>query len=148
MIALIAFLLSLVFLFLASMHIYWALGGRWGSDAAIPAKEDATKVFTPGPLPTLIVAVGFLVLGLLVLITSRVIEYELPPVIDHYALWFITAVFFLRAIGDFKYVGFFKKITKTKFAQNDSRFYSPLCLVIAILTAILAWFQPLTALCI
>lgn len=37
---------------------------------------------------------------------------------------------------------------ETKFAKNDSRYYSPLCLVIAILTAILTWNQPLTALCI
>lgn len=148
MMPLIAFILFLIFLFLASMHIYWALGGRWGGDAAIPAKEDSTKVFTPGPLPTLIVAAGLLLLALIVLITGRVIEYELPAVIDHYGLWFIAALFMLRAIGDFKYVGFFKKITKTKFAKNDSRFYSPLCLVIAILTAILAWNQPLTALCI
>jgi hypothetical protein len=148
MMPLIAFILFLIFLFLASMHIYWALGGRWGSDAVIPAKEDATKVFKPGPLPTLIVAAGLLLLALIVLITGRVIEYELPPIIDHYALWFIAAVFLLRAIGDFKYVGFFKKITKTKFAKNDSRFYSPLCVLIAILTAILALFQPLTSLCI
>jgi formate dehydrogenase maturation protein FdhE len=36
---------------------------------------------------------------------------------------------------------FFKKITKTRFAQNDSRFYSPLCLVISILTIILALYK-------
>jgi hypothetical protein len=141
MIAFVAVILFLVFLFLASMHIYWALGGRWGGEAVIPAKEDATKVFTPGPLPTLIVAAGLLVAGFLVLITARLIDVRLPRFIDRYALWFIAGVFMIRAIGDFKYVGFFKKITKTKFAQNDSRFYSPLCVVIAILTLILALYK-------
>jgi hypothetical protein len=137
----IALILFLVFLFLASIHIYWALGGRWGGEAVIPTKENAEKLFAPGPLPTLIVAAGLLLLGLLVLIISGVIEFQLPGFIDRNALWFIVAVFMIRAAGDFKYVGFFKKITKTKFARNDSRIYSPLCLVIAILTAILALYK-------
>lgn len=137
----IAVVLFLVFLFLASMHVYWALGGRWGGEAAVPAKDDNTKVFSPGPLPTLIVAAGLLLLALVVLASARLIAFQLPAWINHYALWIIAAVFVLRAIGDFKYVGFFKKITKTRFAQNDSKFYSPLCLVISILTIILALYK-------
>lgn len=147
MITFIAVILFLIFLFLASIHVYWAFGGRWGGEAAVPTKEDATKVFTPGPLPTLIVAAGLLLLGLLVLITSEVIDYKLPKIIDRNALWVIAALFIIRAIGDFNYVGFFKKITKTKFARNDSRFYSPLCLLIAILALILFLFKPLPIIC-
>jgi hypothetical protein len=134
----IAVVLFLVFLFLASMHVYWALGGHWGGEAAVPTKEDNAPVFKPGPLPTLIVAAGLLLLGLVVLVSAGLIAIRLPVWINHFALWIIAAVFVFRAIGDFKYVGFFKKITKTKFAQNDSKFYSPLCLVISILTIILA----------
>ena len=141
MTAAIAVVLFLVFLFLASMHVYWALGGRWGGEAAVPTKDDNAKVFTPGPLPTLVVAAGLLLFGLIVLMSSKLIAFPLPAWITHYALWLIAAVFVFRAIGDFKYVGFFKKITKTRFAQNDSRFYSPLCLVISILTAILALYK-------
>jgi hypothetical protein len=43
----------------------------------------------------------------------------------------------LRAIGDFNYVGFFKKIKHTKFGKNDTKYFSPLCLTIGVLTIIL-----------
>ena len=44
----------------------------------------------------------------------------------------IGIIMLIRAVGDFKYVGFFKKIKGTIFAQNDTHFYSPLCLLISI----------------
>jgi hypothetical protein len=137
----IAIILFLVFLFLASMHVYWALGGRWGGEAVIPSKDDNAKLFTPGPLPTLIVAAGLLLLGSIILVSAGLIPFALPTWLGNYALWIIAAIFMLRAIGDFKYVGFFKKITKTRFARNDTRYYSPLCLVICTLTIILALYK-------
>ncbi len=36
-----------------------------------------------------------------------------------------------RAVGDFKYVGFFKKLRDSRFATLDSWLYSPLCLLLA-----------------
>lgn len=141
MIISIALILFLVFLFLASIHVYWAFGGHWGGNAVIPTKEDNAKMFTPTPLPTLIVALGLLLMGLIILASTRVVPFNLPAWIDHYGIWFIAAIFFLRAIGDFRYVGFFKKITKTRFARHDTRYYSPLCLVICILAIILAFYK-------
>ena len=141
MITIIAVALFLIFLFLASIHIYWALGGRWGGEAAVPAKNENTKLFTPGPLPTLVVALGLLLLGSIILIKAGLIAFHLPLSIDRYAVWFIAAIFILRAFGDFRYVGFFKRITKTVFAQNDTRYYSPLCMVIGILAIILALYR-------
>ncbi|WP_367946795.1 DUF3995 domain-containing protein [Leptospira santarosai] len=45
----------------------------------------------------------------------------------------LSAMFLFRAIGDFRLVGFFKKIRGTKFAKNDTAFFSPLCLLLSIL---------------
>jgi hypothetical protein len=45
--------------------------------------------------------------------------------------WLLALMLFLRAIGDFKLVGFFKQPSASAFAKNDSRFYSPLCLFLA-----------------
>jgi Protein of unknown function (DUF3995) len=50
----------------------------------------------------------------------------------NYGLVVISLLFFLRAIGDFRYVGFFKKVKQTVFARLDSKYYSPLCLFIAV----------------
>ncbi len=36
-------------------------------------------------------------------------------------------------MGEFKYVGFFKKIKMTHFGKRDSNFFSPLGLIIAIM---------------
>ncbi len=51
--------------------------------------------------------------------------------------WLIASIFIIRAIGEFNYVGFFKKIKYTQFGRNDTKYYSPLCLIIGILTIII-----------
>jgi len=138
MTTIIAIILFLIFLFISSIHIYWAFGGNWGSDAVLPTKDDNnTKVLNPSILPTLIVALGLLGFGLLILIISGLIAFVIPQWLSKYGLWIIASIFTLRAIGDFKYVGFFKKIKLTKFGKNDTKYYSPLCLTIGILTLIL-----------
>ena len=75
----------------------------------------------------------------------------------------------MRAIGDFRLVGFFKfvglnvrfspfsletnlkksklfedriygkKIWSSKFAENDSKYYSPLCIFISVLAVVIYW---------
>jgi hypothetical protein len=52
--------------------------------------------------------------------------------------WVIAVVFFVRAIGDFKWIGFFKRRTGTRFAALDSALYSPLCLSLAVACTLLA----------
>ena len=42
------------------------------------------------------------------------------------------AVTTVRAVGDRKYVGFFKRVRDTEFARRDSRIYSPLCLLLGL----------------
>ena len=128
-----ALLLFLIFLLLSSIHFYWALGGRWGSEAVIPVKDSNVKALMSGPLPTLIVAFGLLAFGFFILIKSGLINISLPLWLEKSGLWIIAGIFILRAIGEFKYVGFFKKIKLTKFGQNDTKYYSPLCLLIGIL---------------
>lgn len=130
-------LLFLVFAFLSAIHFYWACGGRWGSQAVFPTKNDHVKPEMPGVLPTLIVASGLLVIGLFVINQSGLIHFSIPLWLDAFGLWIIAGIFTLRAIGDFNYVGFFKKIKHTKFGINDTKYYSPLCLTIGILTLII-----------
>jgi glucan phosphoethanolaminetransferase (alkaline phosphatase superfamily) len=138
MITAIAIILFLIFLFISSIHFYWAFGGKWGSDAVLPTKNDnITKVLNPSILPTLIVAFGLLGFGLFILVMSGLITFDTPMWLSKYGLWIIVSIFILRAIGDFNYVGFFKKIKQTKFGKNDTKYFSPLCLIIGILTTIL-----------
>lgn len=134
----IAIILFLIFLFISSIHFYWAFGGQWGSDAVLPTRADNnTKVLNPSILPTLIVAFGLLGFGLFILVMSGLISYNIPQWLNNYGLWIIVSIFTLRAIGDFNYVGFFKKIKHTQFGKNDTKYFSPLCLTIGVLTIIL-----------
>jgi len=140
MIPVIAISLILIFSFLSALHVYWALGGKWGTSAVIPAKDNHTKVIMPGTIPTFIVAFGLLFFGAVVFLNSLDTNAGHIPgigLIHRYGLGAIAAVFILRAIGDFNYIGFFKKIKTTRFARNDSRYYSPLCLIIGILAILL-----------
>ena len=134
MILISSILLFLIFLFILSIHFYWGFGGKWGNGAVIPTKDDNIKVAIPGLLPIFTVAFGLLIFGFFVLIKSGMIDFKLPLWLDKYGLAVTSGIFMLRAIGDFNYVGFFKKVKKTKFGQNDTKYYSPLCLFIGILT--------------
>lgn len=95
----------------------------------------------PGSIPTFIVGFGLLVFGLFVLQKGGLLNFTIPAWLDSYGLWIMAGIFIVRAIGDFKYVGFFKKIKHTAFGQNDTKYYSPVCLIIGVLTILLVVIQ-------
>lgn len=141
MTTIIAILLFLIFLFLSGIHFYWGFGGKWAYGAVIPTTSDNVKVMHPSVFSTFVVALGLLAFGLIALMNGVTLSIEFPSwskVIFDYGLWVVAGIFALRAIGDFNYVGFFKKNRQTNFAQNDTKYYSPLCLIIVILVMLLA----------
>lgn len=115
--------------FISGLHFYWVFGGRWGGSAAVPSKPGGVAVFVPRTAETLGVAIIIIAVGLLLLAQNDFLSVY-PP--NHYTKWgclVCALVFLVRAIGDFRYVGFTKRIRGTVFATNDTRFYSPLCLL-------------------
>ena len=118
--------LAMILASLSLLHAYWALGGRWGVEFTIPVVEGR-RAFTPSPLAT------WAVCGLLALAVGLVARRS--PLIG---IWGLAVVFLLRAIGEFRMVGLFKSIKDTDFARWDTRLYSPLCLLIALLAAAVA----------
>lgn len=134
----IGLILVFIFIFLAGIHIYWGFGGKWGNDAAIPTTENNKKVIHPKLKECMVVAIALLSLSVIVLVKSEIIAFGFPNWLLEYGLWIISILFIIRAIGEFKYVGFFKKVKTTKFAQMDTKYFSPLCLLISILAMTLA----------
>ncbi|MDY8138547.1 DUF3995 domain-containing protein [Aquimarina sp. 2201CG5-10] len=126
-------LLSLLFFVLGLIHLSWVFGGKFGFEASLPTKENGERVLNPKKLDSAVVGLGLMVFGLFYLSKSGIIDYDLPSIILNYGSWIIPAIFILRAIGEFKYVGFFKRVRQTKFGKLDTLFFSPLCLVIGIL---------------
>jgi len=133
----IGYILIVIYLALAGIHICWGLGGKWGLDTAIPTQENGKKVISPGPFECLMVAIGFAGAAVFILIKVGIISINLPHWLSKYGLWILAVIFIARAIGEFKYIGFFKTVRTTRFGQLDTRFYSPLCMFIGFLDVIL-----------
>jgi hypothetical protein len=133
----IPFILAFIFFTLSAIHIYWGLGGKWGTEAVIPTTKENQNSIMPGKLATFAVAIGLFALGIFICIKAEWLTLPIPFFISDYGLFAIGFVFLSRAIGEFKYVGFFKSIKNTKFAYYDTRYFSSLCLVVAILS--IAW---------
>jgi hypothetical protein len=116
---------------IAAIHIYWALGGRAGKSAAIP-ERNGRPVIRPGALTTLFVAVALLIAATVVAMQAGLIlpgAFQPGVRILSVAL---ACVFLARAIGDFRYVGFFKRIVGSRFARLDTWVFSPLCVLMAV----------------
>lgn len=123
-------LLTIIFLTISLFHLYWAFGGTVGKTESVPVTEKGTLLFQPGFMSCLVVGIGFLLLIFLLYLPSLDL---VPERFSRGILWLVMGVFLLRVIGDFHYVGLFKKVKNTTFSRNDNRYFVPLCFLIALL---------------
>jgi hypothetical protein len=115
----------------SAVHVYWVLGGKRGFDAAIPHVNGA-PTFVPGRGLTFVVALMLACIALLALWRDGVITLPIPFSVARALTPLVTLIFLARAVGDFRLVGFTKKIRGSRFARQDDLFYSPLCVVLAL----------------
>ena len=131
MITVFSLLLSLIFPVLAIIHFNWFFGGAFGFEVSLPTKESGERVLNPKKIDSVIVGLALLAFCCFYFYKSGITALFLPHWIMEYTSWIISFLFFIRAIGDFKYVGFFKKVKQTTFGEMDTTYFSPLCLVIS-----------------
>lgn len=124
--------LAVIFLLLSAIHFYWAFGGKWGIDVAIPTNDNSIQTLKPPTIATIIVGIGLLLFGLFYMAQIEFFSAKLPSWLPLYVGWILPSIFLLRVIGDFKYVGLFKKIKMTKFAKSDTKYFIPLCAFLAL----------------
>lgn len=121
--------LTVSFIIIAVFHIFWALGFKSNIQNVVPV-INAEPVFTPGPIATFLVAMvlfGFAGVSLALGFPDKIpANYLYAIKIAGFAIGIILLV---RAVGDFKYAGFFKKIKGSNFAKYDYWLYSPFCLI-------------------
>lgn len=127
-------LLCLILLALASIHFYWAAGGRIALAGSVPSDGDE-PLFTPGPLATAVVGCALVVAASIAALRGELFLAGAPDWLPMLGTWVLAFVFAGRALGDFRYFGFFKRVRGTLFARRDSRIYSPLCAAISLLAA-------------
>ncbi|HEY6186207.1 MAG TPA: DUF3995 domain-containing protein [Pyrinomonadaceae bacterium] len=133
-------LLAAVFAVLSLFHIYWALGGRVGSGATVPV-VGGKQTFNPSPAGTLLVAAALLLAMFTVLGQAELLTAAIPKWIFRWGTCVLALLFFLRAVGEFKLVGFFKRASATRFAYWDTWLFSPLCLLIAVMAFALVYTE-------
>jgi hypothetical protein len=91
----------------------------------------------PGKGATIIVAVGLMVLALITIGSQGWLDKYVKRALFSYGTLIIAIIFLVRAIGDFKFIGFFKTVKWTRFGMNDTNFFSPLCLLISLLSVLI-----------
>jgi hypothetical protein len=123
---------------LSLFHLYWAVGGSWGSAVTVPGTGER-RLFHPSPLGTMLVAMALLIAMFTILGKLGVWGAGLPKWIFYWGTCGISLIFLLRAGGEFRYVGFFKRIYDTRFAHWDTWLFSPLCLFISIIACMVAF---------
>lgn len=121
----------LAFLAIALWHVYMASAPDAARLWAVPSR-DGTPLFRPSRVATLAVAAMLLLFAALVGSCAGLWRLGIPHrvlVIFSYAL---ALGLVGRAVGDFRYVGFFKRIRGSQFARLDSLIFSPVCLLLAL----------------
>ena len=130
MVYLTAAIVILVFAGLSLVHFYWAVGGDSGEFAAVP-EVSGRPAFVPSVGATLFVAFGLALCAILVAATAGLVRLPFPANWLKWLSYSLSFVLLARAIGDFRLVGFFKRVRGTRFARLDSIVYAPLCLFLA-----------------
>jgi hypothetical protein len=128
----IAMLLAALFVALALLHFYWAAGVAGAASGGFVPSDGGEPLFTPGPLATGAVGLALLAAAWVVTCRAGLVCLGMPPWMARPGIWLIALLFAARAVGDFRYAGFFKRVRGTRFATRDTWIFSPLCLLIAL----------------
>lgn len=127
----VASIVSSVFVVLALWHFRMALQSGFGSSGAVPSVQGK-PLFVPSRAATVAVGVALLLFVGLVAATSGAVSLGLPQAVLRWLSLALAAGLFARAVGEFKYVGLFKRVRGSRFATLDSFVYSPLCLLLSV----------------
>jgi hypothetical protein len=130
-----ASVVSLAFVALATWHFRMAIRPTGGASGAVPTVAGK-PLFVPSPRATALVGVVLLLFACLVAATAGLLEVGLPMRVLSWLCYALALGLMARAVGEFKYVGFFKRVRDSKFARLDTLLYSPLCLLLAIGVAV------------
>ncbi|OGB23615.1 MAG: hypothetical protein A3I66_24170 [Burkholderiales bacterium RIFCSPLOWO2_02_FULL_57_36] len=127
----------LAFVVLALWHFHMAFAPSDGGSGAVPTVEGKS-LFVPSVRATVAVGIVLLSFAALVAATAGLVSLPMPRLALVWLSYALALGLLARSIGEFKYVGFFKRVRGSRFAKLDTLFYSPLCLLLASGVALVA----------
>jgi hypothetical protein len=139
--AMLAIVISATFGGLGLWHFAMALAPFPRESTAVPY-VNGRPLFLPSATATAAVGVGLFLCALLIVSTAGVVAMGLPSRVLSALCAALALGLLLRAVGDFRYVGFFKSVRGSSFATMDTWCYSPTCLALSIGVAYVATHQP------
>lgn len=114
------------------LHFYWAIGGKAWLEKSLPTTLDGKTVLQPGRIACMVVGLVLTAFAVVFLEKLAFLQLSLAHMANHYTVFVISIIFLARAVGDFRYVGFTKRIRTTTFGTLDTQYYSPLCLLLGV----------------
>jgi hypothetical protein len=130
------------FVVLAALHGYWALGGLWpGRDSASLARTvvgSPPGSAAPGPGPCWLVAVLLLGAAATVLGAAGLLPLPVPAAAVRWAALLGAAVLLVRGLEGFADRWIRPASAGSPFARLNVLLYSPLCLLLSLLTFLAA----------
>lgn len=124
-------LASAVAIVVAAFHIYWAAGGRVGVQNVIPQNpENGERLFGPGAIGTVAVALALLLYSALLWMVPRDVEPAGFPI--RWMLVVGLVILVARVLGDGTWTGVLKRVRDTGFARADDRWWTPLVALLAV----------------
>jgi hypothetical protein len=120
---------------LALWHFYMALKSH--GEGAVPS-VNGRPLFVPTRRATIAVGLVLVLFAGLVAGTAGLVAVGVPRTVLSWLSYALALGLLLRAVGEFRYVGFFKRVRGSKFATLDTFVYSPLCLLLAAGVALVA----------
>lgn len=134
--------------FAAAFHFYWAIGGKIGWSVSLPQREGGSPVMSSmigwWRFGALGVAVFLVALALMLLAEVGAIRFIPFASLRHGVLILFAAACIARVIVPSRYVGFFKRLTTTRWAHFDTRYYSPMFLTLGLAILIVIYVNGFT----
>ena len=122
------------------MHLYMAFVGKAGEGGAVPSL-DGKPLFVPSIKATVAVGIVLVLFAVLVAGTSGMLYLGVSPRVLRWLSYALALGLLARAVGEFRYVGFFKRVRGSRFATLDTLLYSPLCLLLSLGVAAVAIYN-------
>jgi len=95
---------------------------------------DGKPVYKPRNTDYLDVASALMLSCVIVAVRGDLMHSPMPETWTQTGTFAVGAVLIARAVGDFRVVGYFKKVRDTPFAEWDTRLFSPVSLMLGIAT--------------
>lgn len=125
-----AIVVCAVFAVLAAWHFHAAFADHSGESAGVPS-VDGKPLFVPSKGATIAVGLVLVLFAILVAATAGYVPTGLPGQVLRWLSYGLALGLLARAVGEFRYVGFFKRVRGSQFARMDTLVYSPLCLLLS-----------------